>query len=299
MIKHILIGVDGGATKTEVRIENSTGDVLGQTIGGPANIRLSVEASWHAVYAAITKILQPYGISFTDNQYRFHAGMGIAGCEITSAHHAFLQQTRVFFHTLIVTSDAHIACLGAHQGEDGAIIIAGTGVVGYQIHQGRITKVGGWGFPHDDEGGGAWLGLQAIKATLKWLDKRADSSPLAEAVFRRFNNDQTELVFWANQANSTRFAELAPLVIEWSKQGDEVAIEILKQASRMIDHIGYALEINQVDQQIVLPCALVGGVAPFLKPYLDYRLQKRLTACASSPMDGAMLLARKQLRHLS
>ncbi len=43
-------------------------------------------------------------------------------------------------------TDAHAACIGAHNGADGAIIIIGTGVVGYQTQNGEGVQVGGWGF---------------------------------------------------------------------------------------------------------------------------------------------------------
>ena len=75
--------------------------------------------------------------------------------------------------------------------------------MGFQIESKRMTKVGGWGFPHDDEGGGAWLGLHAVKITLKWLDRRLPESGLARAIYAYFAEDQQQLVTWANQANST------------------------------------------------------------------------------------------------
>jgi glucosamine kinase len=50
------------------------------------------------------------------------------------------------------------------------LIAIGTGTVGYQIEGDKECKVGGWGFPHGDEGSGAWLGMEAVRMTLHWLD---------------------------------------------------------------------------------------------------------------------------------
>jgi glucosamine kinase len=193
LIKNFFIGVDGGATKCTVRVEDESGRLIGMATGGAANIRLSVSGTWNAILGALTTILTKEDMTLSQSGLRFHVGMGLAGCEIPAAYEAFIAASPDFA-TLLVVSDAHTACLGAHQGQDGAIIIAGTGVVGFQIEHGRTTSVGGFGFPHDDEGGGAWLGLQAVSLTLKTLDGRLPCSALSEKILARFHHDATQLV---------------------------------------------------------------------------------------------------------
>ena len=148
----IFIGIDGGATKSKVRIEDRAGNVLGQSLSGPSNINLSVEGAWQSILHAVEDALKPLDLSLHDtDHYRFHVGMGLAGCENKASYDEFLRHPHQFT-TLHVVSDAHIACLGAHQGKDGSIISIGTGSIGYQIENGKGTRVGGWGFPHDDIG---------------------------------------------------------------------------------------------------------------------------------------------------
>lgn len=262
---------------------------------GPANIRISVEQAWQSINTALNNILSSLAVN--KNDVRLYAGMGLAGCEINEAHDAFINHSHIF-HTLLVTYDSHIACLGAHRGEDGAIIIAGTGAAGYQIQNGKTTKVGGWGFPHDDEGGGAFLGLAAMKIVLQWLDGRLPSSTLAQAVFDYFRRDQSDLVAWANRATSSMFAELAPLVIEQSQKGDPVASDILKQAAQAIDRIADTLYAAQDTANDALPCALIGSIAPFLKPLLKPKTHSRLTEALLSPDAGAIFLIRRHLAQL-
>ncbi len=265
-MQSLYIGVDGGATKVIVRVEDEQGRLLGQETGGPANIRISVPQTWESINTTLDAVLQRLNISHDDPAYSLHAGMGLAGCELPSAYQAFLAGSHRF-KSLVVTTDAHTACLGAHQGKDGAIIIIGTGVVGYQIKNGKITKVGGWGFPNDDTGGGAWLGLEAVKLTLQWLDGRDPRTELAAAVYEYFSEDLDHMVDWANQANSTAFARVAPIVIQLAKDGEPAARQLLKQAAKAIDKIGYALDSAIEIQELPLPCSLIGGVAPFLVPY--------------------------------
>ena len=294
MIQCFFIGVDGGATKCIVRVEDEAGRILGQETCGPANIRISVDQAWQSINTALSKILTANSLSLREKKYQFHAGMGLAGCELAEAYQTFLNYPHCFT-TLMVSSDAHTACLGAHGGEDGAIIIAGTGVVGFQIQQGSTAKVGGWGFPHDDEGGGAWLGLEAVKLTLQWLDGRLPRSNLAEAVYVYFKRDRDQLVNWANQANSTAFAEMAPIVIQQIEAHDEAAIHLIKRCATAIDRIGYALYAQQPVKHKPLPCSLVGGIAPFLVPYLGEELRQRLRPSLSAPDAGAIFLVRDHL----
>lgn len=293
LIQNFFIGVDGGATKSIVRVEDDAGHLVGQEVSGPANIRLSVEQTWRSVYSALEKILKPLSLSLGSKDYHFHAGMGLAGCELSEAYQAYVNCPHPF-KTLSVTTDAHTACLGAHGHRAGAIIVIGTGVVGYQLQDSQINKVGGWGFPNDDEGGGAWLGLEATKIALRWLDGRLPASTLAQAVFAYFACDLDRFVVWSNQANSTQFAELAPLVIQQAQAGDTTACHLLQRAAEAIDWIGATLQKKQTEQTKPLPCSLVGGVAPFVEPFLGEALRSRLVPCQASPDVGAVLMVKEK-----
>lgn len=295
MTESLFIGVDGGASKCIVRVENKSGKLLGRETSGPANIRLSVPQAWESIHSALDKILKPLDIKLHDPAFRWHAGMGLAGCEISSAYEAFLSQDHDF-ETLVISSDAHTACLGAHRGEDGAIIIIGTGSVGFQVEAGETTKVGGWGFPYDDEGGGAWLGFQAVKLVLQMLDGRLPPSDLARRIYAKFENDLELFISWVNQANSTAFAELAPFVIQQVEAGDPAALALMYEAASAINRIGEALSSAQSAHQ--LPCSLVGGIAPFIEPFLSEKLRAQLVPCQLTPDAGATLLLRDYLREV-
>ncbi len=297
LTENIFIGVDGGATKCKVRIENEAGHVLGQGVGGPANIRLSVEKSWESIYHAIEDALQPTHIGLGCKDYHFHLGLGLAGTEVKEVVDEFLAQP-FSFSSVCLKSDAYVACLGAHEGKDGAIIVVGTGVIGYEIEQGKSTRIGGWGFPHDDEGGGAWLGLEASRLTFQWLDHRVEKSPLVEDVFSFFNNDVEKFTFWANHANSTEFARLAPLVINHAQQEEIAAVRLIKKAAHAIDRIGMALIKLQKDRNKHLPCSLFGGMAPFIEPWLCEELRTCLVPRQADASSGAILMMRKYVEDL-
>ena len=292
MTQDIFIGVDGGGTKSKVRIEDSEGQELGLAVGGPANIRLSVDGAWASIYSSIEQILHPLNISLKDPHYHFHAGLGLAGCEVTDAYQAFLSASHPF-KTIKLISDAHAACRGAHQGQDGAIIIAGTGIVGYQTCHGSYSQVSGWGFPHDDEGGGAWLGLEASRLTFQWLDHRIEKSPLVEDIFSFFNQNFEEFIAWANRANSREYARLAPLVINHSQQEEIVAVRLMKKAAAAVTRIAHGLEKMRGKEVEKFPCCLTGGIGPFIEPWLSEELRSTLVPRKAGATAGAILIIKQ------
>lgn len=287
-IVDLFVGVDGGATKTLLRLEDAQGLVLGEGHGGAANIRFSVEGSWRSIREALTQALSQAGLRLDDNGYRLYCGAGLAGTEVVAARDHFLAAVHPFAR-LLLRSDGYTSCLGAHGGDDGAVIAVGTGTIGFQVESGRESRVGGWGFPHGDEGGGAWLGLEAIRKTLQWLDGRAPADPLLAAVQARFDGDVSRLVTWANDASGTEFAQLAPLVVEHAGHETPLALALVREAAGELDRIGRALAAKS---RRPLPCSLLGGLGRFFEPWLEPALRARLVPGRFDTLAGALLMVR-------
>ncbi|MCK4869542.1 MAG: N-acetylglucosamine kinase [Gammaproteobacteria bacterium] len=293
MAENIFIGVDGGGTKCKVRVENAAGELLGQARGGPSNISLSVDDSWISILGAIKDALKEGGISLTDGGYNFYVGLALAGTEDKKAVSNFLAKPYPFTK-VILKSDAYAACLGAHDGKDGAIIIIGTGVIGMRVQRGNVIQVGGWGFPYSDEGGGAWLGLEVVRLTTQAHDGRLEFTPLLKAVLRKFNDDIFTLVSWAVKARSTQFGELAPLVIEYVEKEDPWALHLIKTAAHEIDRVAIAMR-QRANGGAVVPYSLFGGVTPFIEPWLSAELQERLVPRKNDATKGAIFMVQQEL----
>jgi len=291
MSENLFVGLDGGGTKTQLIVEDESGNLIAKGRAGPANIRLSVSGAWNSIFDALEIALKDTQISLRDPHYQFHVGMGLAGTEISAYCENFLSKPHPF-KTLILRSDAYTACLGAHDGKDGDIIIIGTGVIGYQIYNSVESQVNGWGFPHGDEGGGAWLGMEATRLTLKWQDGRVEKSEMLSDIYKHFNYNLNEMVSWANSANSTKFAELAPYVLQYAELKDANAIMLLEKAAQEIMQINQALtKISNAP----LKCSLFGGIAPFIEPYLNKELKDRIVERKYDAAKGAALMVKKQV----
>lgn len=270
----VYIGVDGGASKTQIVALDAQGQWLGQALGPAATLNGRAGSAWQIIEATLRDI-QPLQ---TWPRSALHLVVGIAGTEITQAYQDF-RATAPDWASLAVVSDAHIACAGAHALQDGAIIAIGTGVVGFRLEKGMTHQVAGWGFPHDDRGSGAWLGLEAVSHTLAAADGRAVRDGLAEAVLADFHQDARNLAVWACQASAADFAVYARLVVKQAEQGVDRAVQLLDQAARYIDDIAHALLGSRRD----LTLALTGGLAPVMAS----RLAPRFVSCLTSPRLNA------------
>lgn len=295
MQNEYFIGIDGGGSKTHIRLESSDGRMLAEAYSGPANIRLSVDIACASISDALEQVLLKSKLK-DKKGIHLHVGMGLAGYEIQSARENFLaKQKKSIFSSLIVQSDAFAACLGAHSGNIGSVIIVGTGVVGLKVNNKGKTQVGGWGFPHGDEGGAAWIGLEVVRLLLHSCDGRADFSPLLIHIKKKLGNRVENISQWACYASATQYAELARDVFKFLKKGDRIAIELLKKSAICVENIFKALEKKDKVANERVPYSLVGGVAPFISEFLKPSFKKRLVTPQGDACDGALLMIKKNI----
>jgi glucosamine kinase len=282
----LFIGIDGGGSGCRARIADADGCVLGAGHSAPAAVRLGLERALAAVLGAARAASVHAGLP-ADALARMHAVAGLAGIGRKSV----LEQLKVRSHpfrALAFVNDATIACIGAHGGRDGGIVIVGTGSVALARKDGVEIRVGGFGFPVSDEGSGADLGLRAIRCSLRSADGRIAPTPLTRALMERFANDPFEIVAWADHATATDYAQFAPLVMDHAEEGDTVAREIVANAAREVDSLARRLAARGVAR-----IALVGGVARRMEPWLAEDVRSTLVPAVGDALAGALLLARR------
>jgi glucosamine kinase len=129
-----------------------SGRILGEGETGPANLRLGLQQSFSAVVAAAEQCVGQAGMP-RSTLGRIVACLALAGAS-EPGHLAAAQNGRHPFRKAVITTDAHAACIGAHGIRDGGIVVVGTGAVGWAVVKGKTHRVGGWGLPVSDEGGG-------------------------------------------------------------------------------------------------------------------------------------------------
>ncbi|SIQ35209.1 glucosamine kinase [Rhizobium sp. RU35A] len=281
----LLLGIDGGGTGCRARITDEDGNLLGQGLSGPATTRLGVAEAWASLMRAWRGAAEEAGLD-PDRAPQVKAGIGIAGLSRAGSREQ-LEALPHPFAAIRFTSDGAAACLGAHSGRDGAIVIAGTGSIGLAFIGGQEFRAGGYGFPISDEGSGADMGLKAIQLALRALDGRRDRTALLAEVMGRFEGDVSRVIAWMDKATATDYATFAPLVLRHADQGDPAARQIVQSGAEQID--GLVRRMVEYGAPLV---TLLGGLAGPLEPWLSPDVRRRLKPADGDAVAGAIILAR-------
>lgn len=292
MTEPLFVGIDGGGTRCRSRITDAAGNTLGEGVAGPANTRLGLDGVFVEIRAACVEALALAGLP-PATMARLHAGLGLAGLGLASERAKVMAYPHPFA-AMMADTDAYIACLGAHQGRDGAILIVGTGSCGCGIVQGQSFAVGGWGFELSDHGSGAALGREAARRALLAFERVIAATPLSKAIMARFGDSPEQAVLWGDSAKPRDYAALAPLVFEHAARGDALALALLEQTAS-----DAALLLRALEARRATPIALLGGLAKPIAPYLPAAARTLLVEPAGDALAGALLMARQHYRDIT
>ncbi len=281
----LFLGVDAGGTRCRARLTDSNGALLGDGVAGPATLRLGTNVSANSILKAAEDACKAAGFA-TIELGRVKACVGTAGSERPGASEELSEHlAQLGLINAQVVSDAHIACIGAHGGADGGIIIAGTGSIGYGLRGGRSVRVGGHGFPASDQGSGAYIGLRAVQNMLKAQDGIIAATAFTAKVQAALETEANSVSGWLARATATNYAALAPIVLN---DESEQAQTIMNDASDAIADL-----IKGLHQKGIERIALVGGLSPFLHTYLPDQIQASLVQPKDDALSGALWLCRQ------
>jgi glucosamine kinase len=280
----LLLGVDGGGTRCRARLATNHGIVLAEAVSGPANLRLGLERSFGSVIGAAAQCLRDAALSGSEMS-RIVACLALAGASEPD-YVAAAEGHEHPFRRIVMTTDAQAACIGAHGGRDGGIIIAGTGTIGWAMVQGNIHRIGGWGLPISDEGSGAWLGTELLRRVLWARDGRVRWTTLLRGVFADFREDPHEILEWAAHAQPSDLGSYAPRIVTLAAERDSAAIELMLVAAEHIDALAARLIDSGADR-----LSLMGGLAASLRPWLSPATQSHLVEPMGDALTGALALA--------
>ncbi|WP_417843038.1 BadF/BadG/BcrA/BcrD ATPase family protein [Thalassospira sp.] len=289
--ERLYLGVDGGGTRCRVRLVNSHGMVMGEATRGSANTRLGLEKVFAEITDAAYDALDQASLP-PEKITEIHAGLGLAGLALTR------EQKRIRAHphpfaSAVFETDAYSACLGAHNGHDGAILIVGTGTCGQAIVADRQLAVAGWGFEISDIGSGARIGKHALEKTLLAHEKIGSESDLTRQLMAHFHNSPEEMVSFAETAGPADYGQFTVSVFDAFDNDDTVAREIVGQACNANEQI-----LRQLLAFGAPRLTLMGGIGQRMAGLMSDDIQKKLVPASGDALDGAILMAKRQYEAL-
>lgn len=273
-----IVGIDGGASKTIVLLVDREGSIRAIRESGPANYHtVGLEVAIDHIAEVMNSALTEAHITDFKNVLVI---MGLAGIDRPKDEERMRQLLLHRFDSLnntslVLVNDAYIALVGAVKGEHGVVVNAGTGVIAMGINSARKSaRAGGWGYLLGDEGGGYWIGKQALKAVLRGYDGRGRTTILCDLIKKHFSLDQMEdilEVVYNRKLAPQEIASLTPLVFEGAEAEDKVAISILERAGQELGLSARAVieRLDMAGEEFKL--ATIGGVfkGNYTKPLMD------------------------------
>lgn len=313
----LVLGIDGGQTGTRGLLVTTGGQVLGEAAGGPI-LHLAAAGSQATFTRSLAELVRKvWEAAGLPPQPLTAAGLGLTGVAPGSGDPGAMPQSReaelaaelfqrlVTAGTIAVQSDAFIALKGAHAGQPGVVINAGTGtiVLGTDA-SGRVERCGGWGWLLGDEGSASAIGRQALQSVARAWDGAGPQTNLVEAAKEYFQiatiPEMKRLVIDPG-FGARGFGRFAPWVARAAGEGDTVARQIIQEAGLALAQATVVV-LRKLDfAPSPAPVAPVGGAfnhVPGLKEVFLEHLWREVTPAEVEvrdrllpPVMGAVLLA--------
>ncbi|MDE3054117.1 MAG: hypothetical protein KGJ70_09545, partial [Gemmatimonadota bacterium] len=258
----IVIGIDGGGSKTTAVVADDQGNAVAELSGAPSAVRAgSVDASADVIAGVARDALAAAGADALPRV----VCVGVAGVGRESLRLELWEAlaSREIADEVVVHTDFAVAFDDAFAQGPGILLLAGTGSVAMgRGPTGAMARCGGWGPDIGDEGGGAWIGRRALSIVAAAADGREPGTALTGAVLTAAEcAEVTDLIGWAADASPATLATLAPVVFHVADAGDLRANALLDLATEELALHARALARQLfTDERAAVPIALSGGL---------------------------------------
>jgi N-acetylglucosamine kinase-like BadF-type ATPase len=239
-VKSVLC-IDCGASSTKWSWRTNDGSIRS---GRAAHItgHIFEEAEWERVTSILREVKTEIG--FLDEVV-----IGVTGLDGSDGISKSLKEVlKSIFQTENVTlmNDMELAFSAFFAPGEGVLVYAGTGSVAASIDKnGSFQRSGGWGYLIADEGGGFWIGQQALRYVTNQLNSgELDwSDPLITLTMAKANaKDWDGLRKFVYSGSRQAVASIAPEVAVAKLRGSKTAEQILREAGSHLAALALTLQ---------------------------------------------------------
>lgn len=253
----LYVGVDGGASKTDVVLARE-GIICKTVRGGPSNPQgpLGLQGAMEQLAQAIREVMTGY-----DSTEVRPAVLGLAGADfpedIAAMSHQLSQTLPQLSYSIV--NDTEIALLGGARHGYGIVVICGTSTNVLGIHpSGRRCQIGGLGYEMGDFGGGADLAREVLHVAFRSHEGRGAKTILESWVLERLGQasyDELKRAMYFQTIHPLSFLTLVPACFDAANTQDAVAIAILEDMAEALAHtvMAAAKQLNWTES----PCEVV------------------------------------------
>ena len=244
-----MIGVDGGATKTDAVVLGGDGTLLGSGRAGGSNWESAGrDGAVSAIGLAVERALEQAGAARGEIAA---AAFALAGVDWSGDHVHFdgALDALGLGGRRLVTNDAFAALRAGISGQAGCVSSAGTGAVAAGRNEaGETARTMALGF--GELGGAGEIVERAIWACARMREASGPDTALATALCAALGASDLDDLFEAiSRRGLAPGAELAPLVLDVAAGGDAVARALLAEQGRSLadEVLGVGRRLRMLD----------------------------------------------------
>ena len=285
----MILGIDGGGTKTEFVVASMSGQVLWRIESPGTNPN---DIGFDKAYSIISSGINDALLSFPSIAFVFG---GIAGMNSGNYRQQMSTMLKKKYPSLRIELQNDAANLFAIDDSADMTLISGTGSVAFVRQKDTYVRIGGWGYLFDSAGSAYDIGRDAVSAALADEDSLRAPSLLTRLLLDRLN---TETVWSAigelYNGGKPYIASLASAVFEAYQRGDTCACEIIDRSAKRLAEL---LELG-VSKYGAHPRAIAnGGIFEHYTDIILSHIKKYtsvdLVVCDLPPIYGACRLAHR------
>ena len=289
----VVIGVDGGNTKTELAAATSDGELLARVAGAGSN---SHGIGAPAVGRIISELAREAGVETPVG----HGAFFLCGADVpedVDELRVAVVATQVA-REVAVDNDTFALLRAGTDRADAVAVVCGAGInsIGRRA-DGTTVRYPALGWETGDWGGAEMLGRDALSLAARAEDGRGRPTELVDRIRSHFGTPTVEALgvdVHYRRVPEARLGELAPLVVESAVAGDAVASGLVERLAREIALLAEKAlrDLDLVEADVVLGGGMLrdGGLlvdrtCALLPPDVD------VVVLEVPPVTGAVLAA--------
>ncbi len=231
----MLIGIDGGGTKTALVLTTDDGHILNKYTGEATNpADIGVEECASRLEKQLDALLSDFGGRSIEIKSIYAGIAGSANDKTKKALYARLTALLPNCKNIDNGSDAFNALYGESDDGYGITLIAGTGSSSFVLTESGMKQVGGWGYLIDDAGSGFSVGKAALMAAYRSFDGRGEKTMLEEMCLNKLGINFRDAIPQIYEGGKHYIASFARTAFEAAEKGDAIAKTIIDDAAEAL-----------------------------------------------------------------
>jgi N-acetylglucosamine kinase-like BadF-type ATPase len=301
----IVLGIDGGGTKTHAVVADTGGALLGVGRSGPSNWEdVGLDGAAAALSEAATEAATAAGIGLDRVD---GASLGLAGVDWTSDHDRLSPAVAALgvAGPWELVNDAFVALRAGANHPWGIVVIAGTGAVAAGRNpRGDEFRTLGQGPQFGDFGSGLDIADEAVRAVAEAFTEMGPPTTLSQTLPAVAGVDSPEAFLEKMSRSPIPVDTFAAPVLEAAEKGDAAARSIVDRAGSALGAsaglVARRLGIEDDAVEVVLSGGLFRGSSRMLVQSLERELHRRSPRAVTMrlevpPVVGAALRAMELL----